>query len=72
MPQIMEMKMESKKLTDDDLKNLLETVTSATERASHVVRSLEEFSRDGSKDPLQIISLKIVLFFSDKLKHFKI
>ena len=56
--QIMEMKMENKKLTDNDLKNLLETVTSATERASHVVRSLEEFSRDGSKDPFQIISLR--------------
>ena len=56
--QIVEMKMENKKLKDDDLRNLLETVTAATERASHVVRSLEEFSRDGSKDPFQIISLK--------------
>jgi len=67
--QIMEMKMESKKLTDDDLKSLLETVTSATERASHVVRSLEEFSRDGSKDPLQVISIKTLCL--DSIDIFK-
>ncbi|MEC7182486.1 MAG: histidine kinase dimerization/phospho-acceptor domain-containing protein, partial [Bdellovibrionota bacterium] len=67
--QIMEMKMESDKLKDNDLKNLLETVSAATERASHVVRSLEEFSRDGSKDPLQIISLKTLCL--DSIDIFK-
>ena len=61
--------MENNKLQESDLKNFLETVFSATERASHVVRSLEEFSRDGSKDPFQVISLKTLCL--DSIDIFK-
>ena len=56
--QIMDMKLENNNLKNDDLKGLIDTIQKATERASHVVRRLEEFSRDGSKDPFRITSIQ--------------
>ena len=75
--QIMDMKLENKNVDHQELKELAKTVQKATERACNVVRSLEEFSRDGSQDPISSESLKNICeeslsIFREKCNKFKI
>ena len=75
--QIMDMKLENNNVNLQELHELTKTVQKATERASNVVRSLEEFSRDGSQDPISNESLKNICneslsIFREKCNKFKI
>jgi signal transduction histidine kinase len=71
------MKLENNRVSHEELIEMAKQIHKGTERASNVVRGLEEFSRDGSQDPVQTQSIRIICeesltIFNEKCSKFQI
>lgn len=54
---LMNQLLKSEQVNKSELQNLLSSMTSLTERIAKIIQGLRTFSRDGSRDPLELISV---------------